>query len=193
VSTGEIIRSGHVADFLPAGDHVRIGLVGCAKTKLDHPALARSLYVSDLFKKASAYVERTYDHWFILSAQHYLVHPDEILEPYDRSMRDLDAAAKRHWAGIVECGLRCGHGARTEGRWQIPLTPRLLLGAWMSEGKKVGIERRVDLYVHAGAEYVEPLAAKVAQMRRSTWRVIAPLEGLQIGARLSWYKGALAA
>lgn len=60
-----------------------VGLVGCASQKLRRAAPARELYVSQLFKKASAYAEKTCDRWYILSAKHGLVHPDEVLEPYD--------------------------------------------------------------------------------------------------------------
>lgn len=60
-----------------------IGLVGCASQKLKRPAPARQLYVSPLFKKASAYAELTCDRWYVLSAKHGLVHPDTVLEPYD--------------------------------------------------------------------------------------------------------------
>uniref|UniRef100_UPI0038B36EF6 DUF6884 domain-containing protein n=1 Tax=Agromyces humi TaxID=1766800 RepID=UPI0038B36EF6 len=48
----------------------KIGLVGCAAQKLRRPAPARDLYVSQLFRKSSAYVEWNCDAWFILSAKH---------------------------------------------------------------------------------------------------------------------------
>jgi hypothetical protein len=64
----------------------RVGLVGCASTKLGRQAPARELYVSQLFKKASAYAEQTCDRWYILSAKHGLVHPDLLLEPYDEKL-----------------------------------------------------------------------------------------------------------
>ena len=60
-----------------------VGLVGCASQKLTRPAPARQLYVSPLFRKASAYAEATCDRWYILSAKHGRVHPDTIIEPYD--------------------------------------------------------------------------------------------------------------
>jgi hypothetical protein len=62
---------------------ITVGLVGCASQKLQRPAPARELYVSPLFKKASAYAEATCDRWYVLSALHGLVHPDTVLEPYD--------------------------------------------------------------------------------------------------------------
>lgn len=58
-------------------------LVGCVKKKLDRPAPARDLYVSDLFEKQHSYAERTGVPWFVLSAEHGLVTPDQVLAPYD--------------------------------------------------------------------------------------------------------------
>jgi hypothetical protein len=63
-----------------------VGLVGCASQKLRRPAPARDLYVSQLFRKASAYAEQTCDRWYILSAKHGLIHPDQVLEPYDAKL-----------------------------------------------------------------------------------------------------------
>lgn len=60
-----------------------VGLVACASQKLQQPAPARDLYVSQLFKKASAYAELTCDRWYVLSAKHGLLCPDEVIEPYD--------------------------------------------------------------------------------------------------------------
>ena len=69
--------------FMTISRGITVGLVGCASQKLQRPAPARELYVSQLFKKASAYAELTCDRWYILSAKHGLVHPDAIIEPYD--------------------------------------------------------------------------------------------------------------
>lgn len=52
-----------------------VGLVGCTSQKLKRPAPARELYVSSLFKKASAFAERSCDRWYVLSAKHGLLHP----------------------------------------------------------------------------------------------------------------------
>lgn len=60
-----------------------VGLVDCASQKLRRPAPARDRNVSQLFKKASAYAELTCDRWYVLSAKHGLVHPDEVIERYD--------------------------------------------------------------------------------------------------------------
>ena len=60
-----------------------IGLVGCSSAKLSRPAPARELYTSPLFRKASTYAELTCARWFILSAKHGLLNPDQVVEPYD--------------------------------------------------------------------------------------------------------------
>lgn len=62
---------------------MKVGLVGCVKSKRGTAAPARDLYTSALFRGRRRYVELTCDRWFILSARHGLVEPEEILEPYD--------------------------------------------------------------------------------------------------------------
>lgn len=174
-------------DVIPVGDHVSIGLVGCGKRKLDRPAPARDLYQGELFRRAAAYCEATYDHWFVLSAQHYLVHPDEILAPYDRTLAKMTVADRRHWAGMVESGLRCGHGCMTTGRDWPNETPRLQLGRWVSEDRD---HRRADVYLHAGNDYCGALLAELARMGahdRRWLRVHRPVQGLGIGEQLHWY------
>ena len=46
------------------------------------PAPALDPYVSQLFRKASAYAEAISGRWYALSARHGLVHPDTVIEPY---------------------------------------------------------------------------------------------------------------
>ncbi len=82
---------------------VRVGLVGCVKTKVNYAAPAQELYVSTLFRGRRLFVEATCDRWFILSAKHGLVAPDEVLEPYEETLNDNSVAAKRAWATSVLC------------------------------------------------------------------------------------------
>ena len=85
----------------------RVGLVGCASSKLQRPAPARELYTSQLFRKASAYAAATCDRWYILSAKHGLVHPDTVLEPYDVKLgaNRLDTPPIHDWAERVRVQL----------------------------------------------------------------------------------------
>ena len=79
----------------------KIALVACVSRKNSMPMPARDLYISDWFRKASAYATRVADEWYILSAKHGLVAPDTVIEPYDETLNRMSAAARRTWAGRV--------------------------------------------------------------------------------------------
>jgi uncharacterized protein DUF6884 len=162
------------------GHRLSVALVACSATKATGPQPARLLYTSQLFRAASAYAERTYDYWFVISARHYLVHPDERLAPYDTRLDSLNLAGRQHWARTVVADLRLGHGARTDGRLDWPADPtlQLRLGRWFVAGD------RVDLWMHAGAAYTEPITEAAAGL---PFDIHTPLKGLGIGQQLAWY------
>jgi hypothetical protein len=111
------------------GAEEAVGLVGCAARKAPGRRRARDLYVSDLFRKASAYADRAYDRWFILSAKHGLVDPDVELEPYDVTLSRMGAPARRAWAGRV-----------------------------LEQIGALGLPDGTRFFLHAGARYREHLA-----------------------------------
>lgn len=76
-------------------------LVACVAAKLDRAAEARDLYVSPWFRKARAYVERTGSPWLILSAKHGLIAPSTVIEPYEATLGDMGASARRLWGARV--------------------------------------------------------------------------------------------
>lgn len=76
-------------------------LVACVKQKLGHPAPSRDLYTSDLLRKEREYAERAGVPWFVLSAKHGLVAPDEELEPYDLHLTKTSAAYRDTWGSTV--------------------------------------------------------------------------------------------
>lgn len=78
---------------------MRIALIACGKTKLPHPAPARDLYTGNLFRKSWQYAARLgWDHAYILSAEHGLVLPDAVLDPYDKTLAGAKVAVRRKWA-----------------------------------------------------------------------------------------------
>jgi hypothetical protein len=79
------------------GRPVRLGLVGCAKTKRAEASPARTLYKSPLFVAALAHAERNCDETFIVSAAHGLLPLDETVQPYDRSLRELPKKERLAW------------------------------------------------------------------------------------------------
>jgi hypothetical protein len=76
-------------------------LVSCVARKRDRECLARDLYVSDWFRKALRFVESTGCQWFILSAEHGLVAPDQPIRPYERTLNKMAVADRREWAERV--------------------------------------------------------------------------------------------
>lgn len=76
-------------------------LISCVRLKGPTPAPAKDLYISDWFRKARAYVERTGQPWFILSAKHGLLHPDTVIDPYDKTLRTMPIDQRRAWAQRV--------------------------------------------------------------------------------------------
>jgi hypothetical protein len=78
-----------------------IVLVSCVKSKLAHPAQARSLYVSAWFQKARAIVEASGARWFVLSSLYGLVAPETEIAPYDWTLNTLGVADRRRWANKV--------------------------------------------------------------------------------------------
>lgn len=161
-------------------DAVTVGLVACGKSKLRTRSAARTLYTGQLFRAAADYAERTYDFWYVLSAKHYLLHPDDVIDPYDVSMNDHDKNATRHWALMVDSSLRGGRLPQTGGRYNCPERGPFL-GQWRRAG---GV---VDLYLHAGRDYVQPLAEWIAQGELPWATIHTPMAGLQIGEQLHWY------
>lgn len=81
-------------------------LVSCVSGKRRHRCAARDLYISDWFIKARRFVESTGRPWFILSAEHGLVHPDTPLDPYETTLNTMPAAQRRNWANRVDEKLR---------------------------------------------------------------------------------------
>jgi hypothetical protein len=137
----------------------RVFLVSCVAAKAATPQPARTLYVSDWFAKARAYVEATGRPWFILSALHGIVRPGRVVEPYDFTWRkddptDPDDRVRRQtWGRITASNLRdCA-----------PETARLV--------------------ILAGADYREFL---VPALKCRGFAVEVPMAGMGIGQQKQW-------
>lgn len=88
-------------------------LIGCVKQKLATPAAAKDLYTSPLFRKGRAYAERADVPWFILSAEHGLVRPDDELAPYDLRLSKTPREYRRAWGVRVVADLDTAAGGLT--------------------------------------------------------------------------------
>ena len=76
-------------------------LVSCVGQKLSVPAPAAELYTSAWFRKARSYVAESGGPWLILSAKYGLVHPDQVIKPYDVTLNTMPVAHRREWARNV--------------------------------------------------------------------------------------------
>lgn len=83
-----------------------VALVACGKAKADAAAPARELYTGALFRKAAAYAGTHAHEWYVLSAFHHLVHPDTVLQPYDRTFAGTRPMERYWWANRVNEDLR---------------------------------------------------------------------------------------
>jgi hypothetical protein len=79
----------------------RIGLVSCGKEKARSACRARDLFVSDYFRRMRQHVEASCDDWWILSSRHGLVHPGQVLEPYEQTLSGASQQERRAWAARV--------------------------------------------------------------------------------------------
>lgn len=73
-------------------------LVSCVGQKQSSPAPAKDLYTSPWFRKVRSYVSGMAQPWFVLSAQYGLVHPDQVIAPYDLTLNSVSVGDRRRWA-----------------------------------------------------------------------------------------------
>ncbi len=138
----------------------RIGLVGCVKEKASRPLPARDLYRSRLFAGRRSWVERSCDQWWILSAEHGLVDPADVLTPYDVTLKDAGRAQRRAWTRSVLAAI----------------------------DEHIEPERGDVFEIHAGSEYRD--FGLVDGVRARGCEVVIPTEGMRFGQQLQFYKHA---
>lgn len=138
-------------------EHRLIGLIGCVKQKASAPRAARDLYVSALFEGRRAYVERSCSEWWILSALHGLVHPKQMLEPYDVTLKNAGREDRRKWS-------------------------RSVLAAF---DERAALRPGDVVEIHAGSEYRNWGLVDGLLTRGVTVEI--PTEGMPLGQQLAFY------
>jgi hypothetical protein len=79
----------------------RVALVSCVKSKRESESRARDLYTSPLFVGMRRYAEQHADAWFILSAEHGVLAPDQLVAPYEKTLNKMVKAERLVWAERV--------------------------------------------------------------------------------------------
>ncbi|WP_148707795.1 DUF6884 domain-containing protein [Komagataeibacter melaceti] len=107
-------------------------LIACVKRKASGPMRAADLYQSPWFRKARAYVEAQGAPWYVLSALHGLVVPDDVIAPYEQTLMTMLAADRRAWGErVVSQLVERGHSQSSPiillagARYRQPLASRL--------------------------------------------------------------------
>jgi hypothetical protein len=150
---------------VPKEGPIRVVLLGCVKTKADTPRPAHQLYISPLWRARWTYAQRVApERTLILSAAFDLVHPDTVLPPYERSLKDERQRERHAWAERVASSFRV-YG--------------------------FGPPERLVVEVHAGTEYRDPF---VWFLRRYGMTMEEPLAGIVgVGPQIAWYNAQAAA
>lgn len=143
-----------------------IHLISCGMLKTADPAKARDLYTSSTFQQALAFASGRASLTgtgpalcLIVSARHGLLDLDEVVAPYDESLKNMTPVEIEEWAALVTRQIAA-----------------------------LGIVR-ANFHVHAGAAYMEALAPALAPFGRvvnffNPWKA----KGVgQIGQRRGFY------
>ena len=137
---------------------MRVGLIGCTKSKLPRRATSERLYSqSAMFRGRRAFVLDSCDFWFILSAKHGVLAPADELEPYDVTLVGAPIPVKRAWASRVASELK----------------------------QKLGDISAVTFEIHAGRDYWG--YGLVEELRRAGAGVEIPTRGLTQGQQRRFY------
>lgn len=119
-----------------------VHLVGCSGIKDTEALPAHLLYKGDLFRKTKAVMEKIGCEWHILSAEHGLVHIEEMLEPYNTPMPHK-AFDRGFWAGMVFRDLL-----------DIHLQPGYTVVFWAGSHYREGLQEKLERY---GLKVIVPL------------------------------------
>ncbi|SHF17529.1 DUF6884 domain-containing protein [Clostridium fallax] len=76
----------------------RIALISCTKDKQNYPCRAKEMYMrSNLFSKAYAYGKKYADSVYILSDKYGLLEEDDIIAPYNETLKGKSKEEKKLW------------------------------------------------------------------------------------------------
>lgn len=150
-----------------------IALIGCGKTKHKIACKAKDLYTGPLFTACRKWAERFADQWWIASAKHLILEPDKIIEPYDTSMSNLAADARRWRARQIQ--------QHFHSRW----VSCCQFGK--SKSGFVVATRKPRVVLLAGKNYLTGFR-ELRDRQNDRYCFETPLEGLGVGQQLAWLK-----
>lgn len=145
---------------LPNGP-LGIVIIACGASKQATPSAAKDLYTGRHFQLCRAYAERFSQAWCIISAKHRIVHPDQIIAPYDARM----PSGKRQIAKPGSLPYQCAY--------------------WLNHRLDLREHPGSHLTVLAGANYAAVFTVWGSHfLKNVTWSF--PLAGMGIGTQDAW-------
>ncbi|HEU5139314.1 MAG TPA: hypothetical protein VFT51_05025 [Bacillales bacterium] len=78
-----------------------VGLLATARKKQSHPAPVIEFYTSPLFRKSVKYALQSYKRFYFYNAKDGLLLPEQIMEPYNVSIKTFSLEEKKRWAESV--------------------------------------------------------------------------------------------
>jgi hypothetical protein len=150
---------------------MKVAFIGCSKRKMAYETRVEEMYwPSQLFRGAVKVVKShhpPYDAWFVLSAKYGLLQPDDVIDPYDLTLKKMGVNARRAWAKMV---LRQIDNLRQDSSvFPSPITQATF---------------------YCGAAYREFL---IPQLERGKVHCEVPIRGMTMGQQLKFYKEKLSA
>ncbi len=83
-------------------NHKKVGLIGCVKTKQAFACAAGDLYTSPLFTLSVEWLKNQgVTEWYILSAEHGLLHPSTVVAPYEKALSKMSKWEHGEWCGKI--------------------------------------------------------------------------------------------
>lgn len=167
---GTSFRASLPAGAAPIQDQFDVVLVGCARSKRDVPGPAAVLSTSTPLLQRRAIAQVVGHEWYILSAEHGLVAPDQWLAPYDLNLEDTTSTYRD-----------------ASGQWVVT---KLVMKTGELNGKSILLlasgtyaHHIVDRLRSGGAQVVQPLSG-LRQFEQGAW-LPAEVRRLQIDQQLS--------
>lgn len=73
--------------------------LSCVKSKRAHPCTAEDMYISPLFRGMLSYAKNLNPKKvFILSAKYGLLALNDIIEPYEKTLKNMETSERKAWA-----------------------------------------------------------------------------------------------
>ena len=139
----------------------KLTLIPCTGGKNEGTHKAKDLYKGDNFAKHRKYAESSGNPWAIVSAEHHILDPDEMVANYDTPMPKRKA---------------------DQERWGQQLKPKLL-----NHLKRLGVnaEHGVEIETLAGNDYNNPMRQAFLG-HEQVKGITAPMQGLGQGLKKTW-------